>query len=456
MPLPNLTALNFDDPTQENLDFRRKLLGGLQVGAFNLPQVPIAGPGATQAKANPFVTLLAPMIQAYAAQKGLDNVASQQQSLDDQKRQTLTTDAQNYMDKMSPQPIETPLQGPTQAGPALTGNSTYTPPADPRQAILDAIASKSPVMQQLGLNQLTNMSKPDTPVSVKDLLPYARGGAIPAMLTKGITGFQPKPEYQNVDGSLYNVGTDTPTKVVGTNYSAPYKGEDGNLYQKDLSTGKVQLLDSSPKVQVNTSVNAGQKKGLEEYWTTAAKKVDALGQSAYNAQNNLQSINELRRLEQNGIFSNNTTNGAVALSSLGQALGIPVDVSKLGNTEAFNAKANELWQGTVSKYGGNRNVTEAESEQLKKITPQAMQSPQARALLYDILERANQRSIQQYQNANQAFARATKADDPMMFANEFQNIYTPAPNEPSAVTQPKAQGVMSLDDYIRAKTGGGR
>ena len=118
---------------------------------------------------------------------------------------------------------------------------------------------------------------------------------------------------------------------------------------------------------------------------------------------------------------------ATGLQNLAQTLGVKVDPNKLANTETYNSLITDLWQRSVSQYGGNRGVTAAEAEQIKKLTPLATSSPQAREQLFALGRSGAQRRIQAYKQANDSFAKAAAADDPRLFQipEYIQQTYTP-------------------------------
>lgn len=63
--------------------------------------------------------------------------------------------------------------------------------ADPRQAVIEALSSQHPILQQLGAQDLSRMS-PTASVDIKDLLPYTNPESIPQLLAQGPAAFRPK------------------------------------------------------------------------------------------------------------------------------------------------------------------------------------------------------------------------------------------------------------------------
>lgn len=256
-----------------------------------------------------------------------------------------------------------------------------------------------------------------------------------------------------VDGQVFNAREGNPLQHMGgQQYAEPFRGPDGELYQNAMFGGKIEALNKAPKVNVGGTTIAGQKAGSEAFFKHAAEQVHGLGQQAYAAQQSLESLSNLQRMEQEGIFSNVTTGPAEWLTNFGQALGVNVDASKLGNTTAFNAEINKLWTQAVSQAGGARGLTEKETAEIKKMLPLAASSPEARAIITRNMVAASQRQIAQYNQANEAFARAVQADDPTVWSSAMKGVYlAPNVNVPRAA-QPRT-GPGSRRTYDEA-TGG--
>ena len=324
------------------------------------------------------------------------------------------------------------------AGPALPGTTMPTIPAsggpfspEYKAALLSMIAKGSPRLQPFAKAELEHVNK--NTIGPVDLAPRATLSSIQAN-PNDPSQWKPKQDIHTVDGSIYNVGEEGQVnRLGGSSYAEPFLiGND--MYQNETGTGKILKLDNAPNVTVGGTsvVNAGQNAGMKAYWENAAKTVDTLGQQAQSAQNNLNSLAELKNLHDKGLFSNAPSGIQSFAANLGQAFGLPVDQAKLANTETYNAGITDLWQGLVSKYGGNRGVTKEEAEEIKRMLPLASSSPQAREQIFQVLGNVANRQINQYHSANQRFAKAVKMDDPEMFASEFGNIYNPGPKQ----TQP--------------------
>jgi hypothetical protein len=408
--------MNYDYDTQQaDIARRQKIADALTTGQLvpmqQLQKLPNNFAGGAMAFA-------APIIQAMLGKKMQGNVNSDKEALTKRYEGDLSAGMSNFYN-------------------TANGDPAAGTKGDMRKAIADAIAANHPALREFAMKQAGEWNKGQ--LTPKDLAAYANPNTVIANPNDPST-WQGKSELGEVDGMVYDKNARSIVELGGPRPTTRTVG--GDLYQQSPSTGGMKKLDNAPKITTHVGVNPviqGQKAGMQEYFKNAANQVGELGKVATQAQGNLQSIAELRNLDSQGIFSNVQTGPATFLSNLGQGLGIQVDAKKLGNTEAYNALTTELWQGLVSKYGGNRGVTQQEAVEIKKMLPLAATSPQARQQMFGILENAAKRQIQQYESANQAFAKGAKMDDPEVFANEFKGIYTPAPNQPAPVTQPKSK-----------------
>jgi hypothetical protein len=317
-----------------------------------------------------------------------------------------------------------------------------------REAVLRAVASNHPVLQQLGMSQLKSLAPEQ--MSQKDYLGLADkfdpNSTVDAAKGGGVNALKPKKSVKEVGGVLYDENTMQVVQLKDSYDPNKIIKIAGDTYQVNPSTSKLEKMDNAPKVTVSNSMGGvvmpGQKAGMEEIFKKTGDRVVELGKAAQVATSNLQAISELKNLESQGIYSNVTTAPTTFFTNLAQAVGVPLDqkkVATLGNTESFNAIATDLWQGVVNKYGGNRGVTEKEAQELKKIVPQAANSPQARARMYQILESVSQRQIGQYKNANSSYNKALQTQNPADLPDLLEASSLPEPTKPDPVTPPASR-----------------
>lgn len=406
------------------------------------------GPYSYAVKKSPLEPL-AKIAQAYMGTKQVKNITDEQRELG----QRYAADLRQGMEKF----FNTSQGGITNSAgtdaPSQWYDDVAVQKADPRKAVIEALGSNHPVLRQLGMLQMEKMGKDG--LTAKDVLPYADPASIPSMVTGGVAGFKPKKNIGEVGGVVYDKDTMQVLELKGGYDPKQVIEINKDTYQVNPSTRKLEKMDNAPKITNNvggaTVINKGQAKGAETVFSERGKTVEELNKIARNAQGMKQSLSEMKALDSQGIFSNVTSGPATFLSNLGQIAGVPVDVNKLSNTEAYNSQAKDLWQGMIAKYGGNRNVTQTEATELKQLVPQATHSPEARQKLYSILERIADRQIEQATRSHKNFMEAVQADDPRLLEPLLLEAAQPQPTQPQP-TQP-SQGVMSLDDYYNRVTG---
>lgn len=340
-----------------------------------------------------------------------------------------------------------------QAGPFVPAQA-----GDPRRAAIEAVSSGFGPLQQIGMQDLTNMGKEG--LTIKDLLAHATPEAQEAMVRSGDIGaFKGKADLKTVGDVVYDPNTKQMVRLSGP---VPQQQTiNGDLYQASPSTGELKKLDNAPNIRMTVNANpviAGQKKGMEAYFGNVADQVKELGKSADSSQQLLRTLGTLKELQAAGINSGITSDMVTTASALAKSMGLQIkDPAKLANTQTYNALLTDLWQRSVSQFGGNRGVTAEESKQIRDLLPLATKDPMAQQQLFTLMEGKAKRDIERYKGANKNFAAAASADDPMLFQipDDAAGAYVPLAGEVPNPNVTGGAGVpMSLDDYIKAKTQG--
>lgn len=415
-----------------DLDRRQKLMEAMSQGAAGPMQTFQSG-GRT-GKISPF-QMLNQVFSQYLAGQGMNKVKQERSDLSQRYSDDLVSGMKQFQQtEAGGAPVDNFVMQPDASG---TPQTVPAPP-DRKKAIFDAMASNHPVLKEMAMKMMMEKPADDpTRISAKDGLSQFDPLSV-AQNPGDPKQWKRRANIMNVEGALLNATPEGATQVGGVEYSDPLTFADGSRMQGNNMTGKLHMLNKAPgavSTNINVSANpviAGQKEGAKTYFEQAGKKVSALGDIATTAQNNLNSLAELKNLDAKGIYSNVTSGPATFLSNLAQAAGMEVDTSKLANTENYKAITTDLWQGLVAKYGGNRGVTKDEAVEIKNLLPLATNSPKARQQLFSILENVSHRQVAQYEQANEAFAEATFGEDPRIFSEKMKNIYAPSP----AMTQP--------------------
>lgn len=440
-------------PELEDIKRREEMAKALLAQSKQMPQ----GQMVSGRYVRPSITeSLARVLQGAMAGRELEGLTAQKRKLADEERAAGAAGVQEYLNLLQGKPavteqFESPVFADRQP---RTRELSPAVPGDKRAAIAYALGNRHPLVQQLGIAELSRGPE----LSAKDVLAHADPRSIPAMAARGISGFQPKRELKEAGGQFFDLSGDQPRHLGGLTFENQMAG--GDTFRVQQQGNKWEKLDQAPKISLTASpVIQGQKAGMSEFFKNAAGQVDALGKSAQAANATLQGVAQLRSLDKQGLYSNLTSGPATFLANLAQSLGAtlsPAELAKLKNTETFNAVSVDLWQTKIAEKGGNRGVTQEEAKKIMEMLPLAKNSPQAREQIYTILEQAAARTAQHYRGASKAFGEAVTKDDPTVFTKAMEGVYLPEPIAPTPVQPTPVEGTaMSPQEYLR-KFGGGR
>lgn len=449
---------------QESLLRKRKIAEALMAGGL----APLQMPSTPGAKLSPFEGI-AQVLQAYMGAKQGKDLDAQEAGMRKQMQTDLQTQLPQFSEGMGAragqeQQLPPDVQGPPAVWDEQTAQRTR------REAVTNALASNHPMMKQLG-TKFADTLVPERPKKLEphQALAHMDADSVTRTLQNGVIppDAKGKRNTKEVGGVVYD--TDTGTIIQLKNGYKPedirmIKGADGQMepYKINPSTGEPVKLDNAPKIsasataQGGTVIERGQKAGWEAAYKSASEHVEKLRTRSDASRAMMQSISELKNLDANGIFTNAPSSLQKFSVNLLQGLGVTPSAEqlrKLGNTETFDAVITDLWQNQVSKYGGNRGVTQQEAEEIKKMLPLAASSPQARQKIYAIMETAATRSIKQYHEAEKSRFDSLETQDIKKLRSVFENLGDPPPNTPNPAT-PATAGKPStkpipLDEYLR-------
>lgn len=151
------------DLENQRLQQQLSIVNALQANTLKPMEVPTAGAGQVQARVNPLAAMLTPMLSAYLGHKGREAVHAQQDELSARYKDDLVRGIEDFHkksvggwtnDRIAPSDNAdiTQVNG--------SDNWNYQAP-DQKAAIMSAMASNHPVLQQLGQAGLAQMYKTD-------------------------------------------------------------------------------------------------------------------------------------------------------------------------------------------------------------------------------------------------------------------------------------------------------
>ncbi len=382
-----------------------------------------------------------PAVKGYIAHGKMDKLDAQKTDLSNRYREDLVNGMQQFEQTSTPHQ-EFP-QGPMPDGSSI-------PPVDVagdrKKAIYDALASNHPVLRDMGMKLLTQ--KPEIPKVEKvgkDENAYITGPDGKAQLWA--SGVKSPVPVHAVEGTLY--GPEDAPKMVplgGANFTKPYKDDFGNPVQRNVDTGKEDVIDKAPKVNVHTTVQAGDTALMKTLGEGTGKLVLDAQKAKTQGQRTLGVMSRLDELDRQGIFSGPSANATTTLESFATTMGIPVDKGKLGRSEAYNSElakqtANVLMDGSVG-----RSMTDEDRKVFQSQFPQMIQSPAGRAQIRQRLQYAAQQDIG-YANGVEQNLRKNYPEAAKMFnVAPSQVDYNQSPQAPTA---PQAPGrVLTIEEYL--------
>ncbi len=394
-----MTAPNYDYDTQNaDLQRRQRILDAMaqQVGA---PIESQAGPGVSTSKAS-MLTGLSKIVSAFLGNKNQDALNQEKSTLTNRYQADGRVGLEKLIEGISATPGMQPAVGAPDGGQGANNPSAYVAPSmqtpqdvstRKRQAIIEAMGSNHPMLQQLGASQLSALGKDQ--LTTKDMLPYAAPAAIPGMITGGVGAFKPKADLGEVGGVVYDKGT-LEVKQLKDGYKGGSVTINGDTYQPNPSTGKLEKMDNAPKVTVNNIPAPGQKAATEFEKSISKARADALVKSYDTAKDlpgTLVALEEAGNALKAGIHSGQLGEVSLTLSKLGESIGFGRTDPAIANTEEFRSK---MANSVLAKIASLKPASDKDVEYAKqaggadlKLAAQAMERliDSARAASYTTL-----------------------------------------------------------------------
>lgn len=430
-------ASNFYDPNkgfEQNSDVsveaqalarRQKLLDAMQQRVMQ--------PEFKGNKTQGIAQLLASLGTSYLLKGAQDDQVAQMKANESSRLASLQQNLGAFFDKSQGRSGEVMS---TQQADALMNQDVAPPPlaepvkANPREAVIQAMASQHPELQAIGKMGMTELMKQGQKAGFKD--------------------------HMTQDGSMVRVYDDGTVKPLGNfakpkdQWSEPFtiQGVDGKplMVKRNLATNEVDVVDKAPKVSANANANAssltkGQNAGMEAWAKLAAKTVEDMSTTARSAQSTLRTLGQLEKINETGVPGGPMANASVFLQNLGQQVGIPVDPTKLANAEDFNSLATQAWMSFMNQAGGARGLVKEESEKIASSLPSLLQSPAGRAQVIRTMRAVAEQNIADARESQKQFGAALRTEDPSMFTYGLGNTQIPQTPNSIEVSRPAPGGV---------------
>jgi hypothetical protein len=362
------------DPFQQQQDVerRRALLGAMQQQS---QQAPIVG-------RNGLAQALAKVAQAYVTSRGMKGLGEEEASARQGQNELLSSGMEKYFKTSEGVPGKTLSDGQALAlmqNDQDPGQLAEPVKADPRRAVMEAMASQHPTLQQIGQSGMQMLlKKPEqekfghTPTTLRD----SRGQLVSALIgdrgtVRPMEGYSPKPEFMTVGDRV--VDKSDPGKVAADyrpQYETPgpvARDAQGNpiIGQRETGTGKVNPFSGGTNVTVNTGDKAGTK-FAETMAVEQGKLVSASREKAVLARDALSSLGTASQQLRAGIKSGITGEFALGVAKAAQALGMGDVDPAVANTETFKATMAREVASMVKNFGAGTGISNADREFAEK------------------------------------------------------------------------------------------
>lgn len=341
------------DTEAESIAQKQKIAEAMQAASMTpMQQAQSMGPMASQTS---WTNVLAKLVQAYAGVKGQEKAKEDKSALGQRYSSDLAEGMQAY-DKTArgySMPGDTPLPEGVD-GPVRQPEMVK---ADPRKAVMDAMASNHPVLRDFAMKQMAEQAKGAwTPEKLAHF-------ANPADVVKNPNDpstWTGKPNLTPVTPGSAILDTNS-NKFVAPGGPQPSRELiNGDMYQTAPSGAK--LLNDAPKVSIDMGGKAADKfatKLSEARAETLTKSYEA----TKGLPQTLATLDEASASLRDGIKSGIAGEVGLTLAKLGKALGFGDVSPEIANTEAFRS---QMAQSTLEVLKTLRPASDADVKYAEK------------------------------------------------------------------------------------------
>jgi hypothetical protein len=453
--MPQQVNLYGYDTEAEDLRRRQAMADALLSQSMQAPQgVTVGGMGAGPH----WTSALANMVSGYGAGKANASIKEDRTALSDRYAKDLSEGMDRY---------RRTSEGFT-APPLITrpGVDPVTP-GDPTKAIMDAMSSNHPVLQNFGMQEYARRAEGQ--LTPKDLAGFATPTSV---LNSGGNpqGFAPKVNIQNMPAGGVSLDDAGQVFIPGQGSTrgqsqgqpmapmaapAPAPSEDdlpwgvgwrtvkiGNDLYQETAAG-LKKLDDAPNMTVNNNQPNPESMFMQTLGRDMAAETAEVFKRKDTAENTMRLLDRLESLNKEETYSGPTANLALGLSAFANTIGLPVDTQQLTNSEEYKAAlAAQISSYLTAGAGVGRSLTDADRKVLESQFPQLVATPAGRQAIIDMMRTASQREIQYGLDTRARlqdnFPEAARLWDAMPVGMG----YTP----PSTL---EGTGVLTLDQYMQ-------
>lgn len=432
---------------QQRLQQQQAMLQALQQQAMQ--STPMPQLGAQASRMSPFQPMVQ-ALQAYLVKQGQGKLDDERKALTQRYKDDLTTGMQNFIKTSQGGETITRIE-PGPDGRELIFQEPSKP--DMRKAIMEALASNHPMVQQMAMAQLGQLGK--DALSKKDILSlsgFDPKSKVMAALSGDINGLSPEVKEHVINGQLVSgtpggaykpVGdfrdTFGPVESLGRGASGPIFG------QKNKSTGEAKFAPAGTSVKVDVT-NKGEGALMSKLGESTAELVDKARKGKQMAQGMIYAADRLESLDKQGVFAGPTANIATTLGAFADSVGIQVDKEKLGRSEQYNAVLAQQVAKVLTDGSVGRSMTDEDRKRFEAQFPQLINSEGGRKQIIGML-RASAAQDMQYANSVEENLKQNFPDAARLFNVAPSKVPFPAYTPSAAAPAPAAGSVMSWEEY---------
>lgn len=442
---------------------RQKLLGTLEQNNLSTP---IQGAG----KGNAYGQLAAKLATAFMLKGANENLAADDTSARRDYGTQLTGEANKYLDTFNGRPGQTMSDADVanlfqrdQNPPQMT-SAAEPMQANPRAAIVNAMASQLPEIQQLGKAGLSGLQKQQVnPLDYLKLDPtFSAASRVAAANGGGAAVLQAAPKFTAVADQLVQEPTDgtSQPRVAGdfrTKYGAPTQ-LGGAFVQTAPDTGQVkEVVGRPPSVSVSLNPTiAGEDSFAKKLGEGVAGEYQTARDAAVAGYKSLGLVNQLRKVDASGIFNSPVPNASIRIGQFASALGLPVDGQRLANSETYQQLVAKQVANAVLTGSAARSMTDKDREAYQQSLVQMLSSPQGRQQVYAQMENNAKTDIARNQSFQEQLKNNPRYKDfaGMLTMNPVDQNPAPGVVPPQAPTLPVGQtsdAPIPLADWLKSK-----
>lgn len=445
----NQLSYDFDNEQMELLR-RMKVAQAMQEGSL-APMGPTEVVSGHAVKRSP-LEAIAKVAQAYFANKQVQSINDQQRELAGRRSGELKTGVADLIEGLSATPGQATAVADESGGHSGPAMDLKGAQEMKRRAILNAVASNHPILQQLGGAQLKGLTPEQ--LSAKDFLGlsgYDPKSRVEAAQGGGLGALRPeKAKPMEVGGLLIDPDSMT---VLQANGPVPKQVTiGGDLYEINPTTRQLKKLDNAPKITNTTNVNIpkGESKFDESFGMAEGKRASALLEARPAQIDGLEAITNGRELLKQGIHTGITANLQKDVDKVWGKLSRE-EPEKAARTEQFVSYIGDVVVPRLKDFGGSDTVEEL--KYLQKVL--AGDITMEASALDRVLQSADRKMRRKIQATDQTIEEYRKKGYSLPSVTPGVQVPpiapgSPAPGVPAGPAQPP---VLSLDQYLQQRRG---